>query len=157
MTVDGKFYGQAYGSALRSTVSDKPKLIGTESGRAVVSVNPGAVFHAETRGSNVTFGTIYSYLLDIWVNNPAEFDVLYHGRLGSSRRGNVFHSWSYNDISLTMENMPLYLWKQPVVGTPDVSTHFADASIFKSRRMISQPWMVQNKKLILTTIIELIS
>ncbi|MGX7024906.1 carboxypeptidase-like regulatory domain-containing protein [Vagococcus hydrophili] len=132
MRIDGEFIAEAQGSSLRTTSAFDRNEVGTKSDQSEINVNPGSIFKISTVNEKNTHGVVYTYNVDINVNNAEVFDIRNFGS------GVFFHGWNnrpynnfriYNsDIGVWTESSkgignPLYLW-QDVKFTTILDFHY---------------------------------
>ena len=130
--IDGEFIAEAQGTSLRTTSAYYRNEVGTKSDQSEINVNPGSIFKISTVNEKNTYGVVYTYNVDINVNDAEVFDIRNFGS------GVFFHGWAnrpynnfriYNsDIGVWTENSkgignPLYLW-QDVKFTTILDFHY---------------------------------
>ncbi|MGX7024905.1 hypothetical protein [Vagococcus hydrophili] len=115
INVDGEFIAEAEGTPLRTTAARYNNQVGTPSDQSEVNVKPGSIFKISSFDVNSTYGTIYTYSVDINVNNPKIFDIRAFGN------GRFFHGWpERNKNNFRIYNSDVGVWakKEKGIGNP---------------------------------------
>lgn len=111
LNLDGELEAEAEGSSLRTTSSLRSGDAGTKSDQAEINVNPGSIFKIATLNSRVNTGVIYTYSLDINVNDPLVFDIK------TLSSGLFFKGWSgRNDNNFRLYNTDVAVWSKVSKG-----------------------------------------
>ena len=115
INIDGEFIAEAEGSPLRTTAATNTGQVGTQSDQSEVNVNPGSIFKISSFDVRSTYGTIYTFSVDINVNNPKIFDIRAFGN------GRFFHGWTTrNKNNFRLYNSDVGVWakKDKGIGNP---------------------------------------
>lgn len=113
INLDGILETEAIGTTLRTTSSRYDTGgSGTTSGQAELNINPGATFKTISTATTYTYyGTIFTYSLDINVNNPLVFDIRFFGT------GQFFYSWpNRGGSNFHIRNADVAVWNKDKKG-----------------------------------------
>ena len=128
MEIDGTFEGKAYDSSLRTTAAQRSiTSAGTDSGQSEINVNPGSHFSILTSNERSTHGVIYTYNVDININNPSTFNIrsfaghqFFHGwKSGSGRQHNNFRIY----------NADIAVWEKAAKGIGNPINYWQDVEV----------------------------
>lgn len=115
INVEGEFIAEAQGSSLRTTSAFSRGDVGTPTDQSEVNVKPGSTFKVSTTNEKNTYGVIYTYNVDINVDNAKIFDIRNFGN------GVFFHGWfnaPHNNFRIFNSNIAVWEKAKKGVGNP---------------------------------------
>ncbi|MEG0731674.1 MAG: MucBP domain-containing protein [Vagococcus sp.] len=116
INVNGELITEADGTPLRTTAAFNANVVGTTSDQSELNVKPGSVLKIYSLNEKSEYGTIYTYSVDINVDNPRIFDIRAYGK------GRFFHGWierNMNNFRLTNTDVAVWLKNAQGVGNPE--------------------------------------